>query len=423
MSGVNRNILQNYSQPVLSANQLLLSNETTAGSRWLLLNFPILSLVSSSQGGDCNGITLEWTPDPSLASESSSSYYAVTSSVINCDATNLSPLTSSLGWAQFIDSTYNYSGSTPSLYYMRAYQNVTGGGRGPYSNVISVQTRSPRLYSGSMQSQGFQYTPAYNVVPSLNKPGITGSVVIFTPDSFNPTTGQLQTWAGDNKNVYVTGSTISGSLQIVKAGGPNYDAIKTNGATISFSLTGSVSGSGFEVNSIMDCQESSSIQPWSGSSVSDLQNFCATAAPYFNKQFASWTAGVSILTGSLEISGSDGYYLYVSATTSSNASSVSTVSGSTDTFPTGSSTINKIVGTRPGQSLCVAGNVQYYGQLRWNVNGVNLSPGTGSAKLIGNPTSSLGSTVTIRTSADCVFRTLSFGVLYESNLYYQQYGQ
>lgn len=418
---VNRNILKNYSNPVLEPNQLLLSNTSNAGTRFVLLDFPIRTLISSSQGGDCEGITLEWTPDPSFASEPSSSYYAVTSSVLSCNAAALNPLTSSLGWSVFIDSTYNYSGSTSSKYYLRSYQNVSGGGRGPYSNVVSIETRSPRLYSGSMQTQGFTYSAV------SGKPGITGSVVILTPDSFNPNTGQLQVWAGDNRNVYATGSTASGSLQIIKAGGPDYDAIQTNGATITFALTGSPSSSGFEQNTIMEVEFQPTIQRWSGSSTADL-NICTNGAPYIpqfgdsGEKFFSWCASVGILSGSLEISGSDGYYLYVSATTSSTSTSVTTKSGSADTFPTGSNTIDNIVGTTRGQISCDISGPSVYGQKRWYYNGVNQSPGTGSAVTFTNPTSSLGNSVTIRTSADCVFRSISLGVLYDKTLYDQQYG-
>lgn len=420
MSGVNRNILKNAGIPVMSQDQIPMSLVTTNGSRFVILDWPVKTYISSSQGGDCQGITVQWTTDSSLASEPDSAYYALTSSVLGCDSASLVPLTSSLGWSVFIDSSYNFSGSN-TQYYLRSFQNSVGGGRGPYSNVLSLETRSPKLYTGSMQSQGFRYAAV------AGKPGITGSVVILTPDSLNPNTGQLQVWAGDNQNVYATGSTTSGSLQIIKAGGPNFDAIKTNGATISLSLTGSVSGSGTEKNTIMSVEFSGSIAAWSGSNTGDL-NWCSNGAPYIpqlgdaGEKFFGWTAAVSVLTGSVEISGSDGYYLYVSATTSSTNTSVSTVSGSFDTFPTGSNTVNKIIGTAPGQGLCIAGNPSVYGGFRWYSNGQNLSPGTGSARTTSNPNKSLGNNITIRTSNDCVFRTISLGVLYNTTLYTQQYG-
>lgn len=420
MSGVNRNILSNAGIPVMSQDQIPMSLVTTQGSRFVMLDWPVKTYISSSQGGDCQGITVQWTTDPSLASEPDSAYYALTSSVISCNSSSLIPLTSSLGWSIFIDSSYNFSGSN-TKYYLRSFQNSVGGGRGPYSNVLSLETRSPKIYTGSMQSRGYTYA-ASNL-----KPGITGSVVILTPDSFNPNNGQLQVWAGDNLNVYATGSTTSGSLQMVKAGGPNFDAIKTNGATIVVALTGSVSGSGREQNTIMTVEQSASIAPWSGSSTADL-NYCTNGVPYIpqlgnaGEKFFGWTAAISVLTGSVEISGSDGYYLFVNATTSSINTSVSTVSGSFDTFPTGSNTINKIIGTTNGQGACSVGNPSSYGTFRWYSNGQLLSAGTGSARRGSDPTSSLGDTITIKTSADCVFRTISLGVLYDTSLYYQQYG-
>jgi hypothetical protein len=420
MSGVNRNVLKNTGIPVMAQDQIPMELVSNTGTRFVLLNWPVKTYLTSSQGGDCEGITVQWTTDSSLASEPDNAYPNLTSSVLSCNSSSQVPLTSSALWSVFINSSYNFTGSnSDTKYYLRSFQNVSGGGRGPYSNVVSLETRAPKVYNGDMQTQGFRYAGA------VGKPGITGSVVILSPDSFNPNTGQLQVWAGDNLNVYATGSTISGSLQPIKVGGPNYDAIQTNGATIRLALTGSPSGASAEPNTFMDTEEVAQIIRWSGSNVNDI-NICNNGAPYMpqlgesGEKFFSWTAAVGIVSGSLEISGSGGYYLFVSATTSSSATSVSTLSGSADTFPTGTNTTNSVIATRRGQILCTMGNPGFSTKFRWYINSGDV-PGTGSA-VISNPSNALGNEITIRTSADCVFRTISLGVTYNYELFRQQFG-
>ena len=216
MSGVNRNILQNYSIPVMGAGPTNIDLQTTSGSRWVLMDFP-KNFLSSSNGGTCEGITLQWTPDPSFGFETSSAYYAVTQSTLLCEPSSLSPLTSSNGWYQFIDSEYNSSAPT---YFLRAFQNKVGGGRGPYSDIVSIQTRAA-VYCGTP-------TPAA-------RNGAT-SRVVFDVDGYDPNSNIWYSNLGSGSAAAFTAS-FSTTPYVVKKGGPNYDAIQTNGATITVPLS------------------------------------------------------------------------------------------------------------------------------------------------------------------------------------------
>jgi hypothetical protein len=438
MSGVNRNILKNTSIPVMSNDQIPLELVSTTGTRFVLLNYPVKTYISSSQGGDCEGITVQWSTDSRFASEPDNYYTNITQSVLSCNSSSQIPLTSSLEWSIFVNSTYN-TGST-SYYYVRSFQNSTGGGRGPYSNVVSLETRSPKLYTAATSSVIGGVTPLGSYSNAYNYsayqagtgqpwyPGCTGSVLAFSVDSFNPITGQLQAWTGDtNSGSAVTMSVASGSLLPIKAGGNNYDAIQTNGATMSFSLYGSPSGGLFQTNSIQD----GGLQQWATNGgildpayngvpyyriTGSAQNFpCAAGTLCNNYHMRSWTTSVGILSGSMTITGVEGYKVKYSAVSSSQNGDICLISGGVqygNGFPTASTTINQVIGT-------VGNSSNGFANIQWTV-GNNL---IGSSSVPSNPAiSSIGNQVTIETSPDCVFRTLTFGQSYNTNLFTQQYG-
>lgn len=425
MSGVNRNILKNAGIPVMSQDQIPMELVSNSGTRFVLLNWPVKTYISASEGGDCEGITVQWTTDSSLASEPDSAYPNLTSSVIPCASSSIVPLTSSLGWSITIDSSYNTGSNT--YYYIRSFQNSSGGGRGPYSNVLSLETRSPKLYGTSQHSGEYQYG-IYDPSGPLIYPGCTGSVLVFTPDSFVPQTGQLIAWSGDKFGAAVTMSVQSGSLQPTKVGGPNYDAIITNGATMSFALTGSPSGSGTQTNSIQDGGNfnwgtTGGRQPYPDPALSpykniigNAQNFpCSLGVECEPYSMRSYTTSVALISGSLTISGSSGYYVRYTATTSSQGNDVCFISGGVEYpqgFPTGSNTKDKVLATYPA-------SINTGATIGWYIG----SGSVGNSVVPSDPARcSIGSRVVIETSPDCVFRVLTFGLTYNTDIYNQQYG-
>lgn len=454
MSGVNRNILKNTGIPVMAQDQIPMELVSTTGTRFVLLNWPVKTYLTASQGGDCEGITVQWSTDSRLASEPDNFYTNLTSSVLSCDSSSQVPLTSSLLWSVFINSSYN-TGSN-STYYLRSFQNSSGGGRGPYSNVVSLETRSPKLYptpyapiinsypNFGNYSNAFNYTEYKSGAFGPWYPGFTGSVLTFTVDSLNPNTGQLQAWSGDtNSGSAVTMSVTSGSLQPMKAGGPNYDSIQTNGATMSFFLVGSPSGSRggvplYQTNSIQDGglvqwlpnqnspDGTAPYNPaWNGVPAFEIignnQNFpCAFGTLCNEQHMRSWTTSVGLVSGSLTITGVEGYKVKYTATTSSTGTQIAFISGGVEYsngFPTGSNTKDKVLGTigQPALSSYNGG----YTSIQWMLNGSVV----GTSNVAASPArSSIGSNVTIETSPDCVFRTLTFGTIYNKDLYNSQYG-
>lgn len=420
MSGVNRNILKNSGIPVMAQDQIPMELVSNAGTRFVLLNWPVKTYISSSQGGDCEGITVQWTTDSSLASEPDSYYQALTSSVIPCISSSLIPLTSSLGWSVTIDSSYNTGSNT--YYYLRSFQNSSGGGRGPYSNVLSLETRSPKLYGTDMYSTEYQYG-IYAPPNQQASPGCTGSVLTFTVDSFVPQTGQLIAWSGDKFGAAVTMSVQSGSLQPMKAGGPNYDSIQTNGATMSFALTGSPSSSGNQTNSIQDggyfnWGTTGGRQPYPDPNVSPYNAVIVGGVLVQPYSMRSYTTSVGLISGSLTIIGNSGYHVRYTATTSSQVNDICFIKDGIEYpgIPTGSNTKNKVIGT---------GGYGAGPKLNWYLSSgsgnVFVNVGTSSIN-IDPAISSIGSNVRIETSPDCVFRVISFGTLYNSDIYNQQYG-
>ena len=420
----------------MAQDQIPMELVSNTGTRWTILNWPVKTYLTASEGGDCEGITVQWSTDSRFAAEPDNYYTNITSSVLSCDSSSQVPLTSSALWSVFIDSTYNTASN--SYYYMRSFQNSSGGGRGPYSNVVSLETRSPKLYSSASRVQdqvnwgsystaiNYEQYRASNFEPFF--PGCTGSLLAFTVDSFNPNTGQLEAWSGDtNSGSAVTMSVTSGSLIPIKGGGFNYDAIQTNGATMSFSLYGSPSGSGlFQTNSIQD----GGMYNWGYDSgrtpspdpatspykavIGNVQNFpCAFGTLCNDYHMRSWTTAVGILSGSMTIIGNEGYRVKYSAVSSSTNSDICFISGGVEYgqgFPTASTTINKVIGTQ--------GN--YTGaNIRWTLGNSEV----GVSEIPSNPAiSSIGNQVTIETSPDCVFRTITFGQSYDANLFASQYG-
>lgn len=353
MSGVNRNILQNGGIPLAGRGQTNIDLQTTSGSRFVIMNFPP-TFLSSSNGGTCNGITLQWTPDSSLGFETSSVYYAVTQSTLNCEPYSLSPMTSSLGYTQFIDSQYNTSAPT---YYMRAYQNFVGGGKGPYSDIVSIQTR-PAVYCNA---------------PATSQYGGVGGrslQVLFDVDGWNPNGNYWYSNQGSGSGAAFTAS-ISGTPQLVKVGGPNYDAIKTNGGTITVDLKGS------NVN----------------------QGGGTAQTIYLSLGLASGSATFNLAGGmnSFKVTATD--------STAVNDVQVSIPTGTVGNFPTGVNTRNKVIGLQ----IAANGNFTVDGAVTGSVTTISTQINISS--------------LTISTSADCVIREFNIGnASYDPTIYHCKYG-
>lgn len=355
MSGVNRNILQNGGIPLAGRGQTNIDLVTTSGSRFVMLNFP-RTFLSSSNGGTCSGITLQWTPDPSLGFETASVYYAVTQSTQPCEAASLLPMTSSIGWTQYMETTY--SSNTP-VYYMRAYQNFVGGGKGPYSDIVSIQTNGNMLCPGAPES-------TYGGSGSF--PG-NRSRLTFDANGYVP-----------NGNVWLSNSGASGSTafvatfsttpDLVKVGGPNYDGIKTNGATISVDMKGSYAGQGGGT----------------------AEQFWAQMA------LASGSATMAIGGRSFKVTATD--------STGVGDVTIDQYTG-TPTFPTGVNTRNKIIGWTATSN----GNFLVDGATTGSV---------GSSLTAANTSDPL----TITTSADCVIRMFQITdtTPYSPSVYHCKFG-
>lgn len=224
---VNRNILQNSATPLagdLSPTEVNL--ETTSGSRWVLLDF--LNTVPTSSNGSCTAVYLEWSPDPSMVTnpyQPSSSYYAVTSSVFSCQSASLQPQTGSLAWLQFIDSYWLRTPETPAgqptEYYLRARQTRNTSPVAIYSPTVAVQTRA-EAYCGE------SYTA------SLGTPYIVADMDGYNCPGFaSKWMNDVGTFSGPNQSAsFNSGNpdTPGSSTYLVKAGGPNYDAFRFDGA-------------------------------------------------------------------------------------------------------------------------------------------------------------------------------------------------
>jgi F0F1-type ATP synthase membrane subunit c/vacuolar-type H+-ATPase subunit K len=352
MSAVNRNIIGNLSIPLsggsISTGPAELDLITTTGSRFVMLEFPS-KFVSSSEGGLCQNLVLEWTRDPAMVTNplaSSSAYFAVTSSVISCNSASLSPMTASKAWVQYIDSLYDAAG-TDGFYYMRGYQRTIAGYNPQiYSNVVSIQTRPASICGATPVSEN---SVAYDVDGFIsgskwfNTPGISGV-----------------------QNYSVASMNASTDLTLVKAGGPNFDAIKTNGANLAMTL------------------------PAIGGTANSL-------------------IGVAVVQGSVRIPTSQGE-LFVSAVSSSSSGSVVFKNVS---LQSGINTINTII--KIGY-VNVPGLEQY---IFVENDATTLIPGSA-------PALTLPTNTTITTSADCIMRVFfagpDGGKNYSPTVYHCKYG-
>jgi hypothetical protein len=223
---VNRNILQNSATPLagdLSPTEVNL--ETTSGSRWVILDF--LNTIPTSSNGSCTAVNLEWSPDPSMVTnpyQPSSSYYAVTSSVFSCQSASLSPQTGSIGWLQFIDSYWLRTPETPAgiptEYYMRAQQTRNTSPVAIYSPTVAIQTRA-EAYCGESYTSSLVIPYVFADMDGYYSPGFT-----------NKWLNDVGTSAGPNQSASFApagGPPGTGSVYLVKAGGPNFDAFRIDG--------------------------------------------------------------------------------------------------------------------------------------------------------------------------------------------------
>jgi hypothetical protein len=350
MSGINLNVIGNLAVPLagsgIGGGPTELDLVTTTGSRFVMLTTSA-KFVSSSEGGYCQNVTLEWSNDPNFASGS------VTSSVISCTSASLSPMTASLGWVQYINSPYSNVDYAlyNSYYYLRWKETKTTGVPIPYSNVVSLQTRA-NTYCGSAP---VSYTP--NNTLAFDVDGyISGSKWYSTGGP-----GGLQNYLGTN--LYMSSSV---AVNLVKAGSPNYDAIKTNGATLTLSSSA-----------------------FGGTSTS--------------------VVGVAVVQGSVRIATNQGDF-FVSAVSSSVSGSVVFKNVS---LQSGTNTINKLINIQYGNQQ--VGTEQYM-----FVDGAATTLIPGSAQNIG-----IGVNSTITTSNDCIMRVFYAGVaaaIYSPDVYHCKYG-
>jgi hypothetical protein len=351
MSGINRNILQNGGIPLSGKGQTNLQLVTTEGSRYVMLNLSN-TFLSSSSGGTCEGITLQWTPDSTLGFETSSVYNAVTQSTLLCEPSDLSPLTSSFGWEQNIQSTFE--ANTPQ-YYIRAYQNLPGGGQGPYSNIVSIQTNMNQVYGGANGSA---------LVTGEN-----ASQATFDANSFDESTN---TWYSNFGGPF--SASFSATPTIIKLGGPNYDAIKTNGATITSNLFGTYLG--------------------------------------MRGSFNGAVFGIALCSGSANMS-IGGLSFGVTATDSSSISDVSFPSNNLQ-FAAGINTRNKIINLET-----FGGSVLGYGT-GFRVDDVAVG---GSGNMPANQPLRVTDNFVLTTSEDCVIRLMYVTTSpYSAVVYHQKFG-
>ena len=349
---VNRNVLQNGGIPLSGNGQTNLQLVTTEGSRYVMLNLSN-TFLSSSSGGTCEGITLQWTPDSTLGFETSSVYNAVTQSILLCEPSDLSPLTSSFGWEQNIQSTF--ATDTPP-YYIRAYQNLPGGGQGPYSNIVSIQTNMNQVYGGA---------PVSALVTGENS-----SYATFDANSFDANTN---IWYSNFNGPF--SASFSVTPEIIKLGGPNYDAIKTNGATITSNLFGTYLGMRGSFN-----------------------------GAYFGMALCSGSATMNI--GALTFS--------VTATDSSSIGDVTFQSANLQ-FASGINTRNKVINLEG-----FGGSVLGYGT-QFTVDNVGVGA-TGT--MPANQPLRVTDNFVLTTSADCVIRVMYVNppFPYSAVVYHQKFG-
>lgn len=216
---VNRNILKNSATPLggdVTPPEVNLV--TTSGSRWVILDF--LNVNPTASNGSCTGVTLEWSPDPSMVTnpfQPSSSYYSVTSSQFSCASASLSPLTGSVAWSQFIDSYWLKTPMTPAgiptEYYLRAYQTRNTSPVTIYSPAVAVQTRA-EAYCGEIYTSSLVIPYILADMDGYNSPGFSGKWMNDIGDALGP--NESASFAG--------GVTIAN----VKAGGPNYDGLRVD---------------------------------------------------------------------------------------------------------------------------------------------------------------------------------------------------
>jgi hypothetical protein len=169
----------------------------------------------------------------------SSSYFAVTSSVFSCQSASLQPMTGSLAWLQFINSYWprtQTTSSTPSTeYFLRAYQTRQGSPIAIYSPTVAVQTRASS-YCGVNYTSSISSSYVIVDMDGFNNPGFTNKWL----NDFGNESGPNQSASFSTGAPFNSGS----STYYVKAGGPNYDAIRFDGAgAVSFPQSGIMSGS------------------------------------------------------------------------------------------------------------------------------------------------------------------------------------
>jgi hypothetical protein len=350
MSGVNRNVLTNTAIPVMGEGVTNVELITTSGSRFVILNFPP-TFLSSSNGGSCTGITLQWTPDPSFGFETSSAYYAVTESILSCGAYSLNPLTASIAYEQFINSSY----TSATTYYIRAFQNKVGGGRGPYSDIVSLQTRFDA-------SEGPTYTFDTENYDPINN--------LWYGGSSSGSVGYVGAW---------TGSTMP---EVIKYGGPNFDAIRTYGATLTIPMAGNTLGG------------------------------------------VGWQASIGIAKGTATFFANGPISMQVVATTSSLGTNGENLvnAQSPGWMKSGINTFNTVVAfDGGGGSLGSRNGIMTVDNVDATTGGIGFQNGKSYTTVEGSGPYAQ-TNITIATSADCILRCFSVGSRYNPTNFHTKYG-
>jgi hypothetical protein len=164
----------------------------------------------------------------------SSSYYAVTSSTFSCLSASLSPQTGSEAWLQFIDSYWLKTPETPfgqpTKYYLRSFQTRNTTPVTIYSPVVPVETRA-ESYCGETYTSSLLTPYIVADMDGYNCPGFAGKWI-----------NDVGTFAGPFQSASIRPDAPGQSEYLIKAGGPNYDAIRFDGTGVTWPQVGLMNG-------------------------------------------------------------------------------------------------------------------------------------------------------------------------------------
>ena len=218
-------------------------NYVTTGSNRVVFN------VASGQF--CNGLEMEWSKSPSFPSGSTTQSQVVNGSPFACNSASLSPLTSYVGYTQYIGSAGTSSWSDDGKYWVRwrrlNYISPTFYPPFPtssYSAPIQITTNPSQscLSSGQINyvTTGFQ-----------NGGAQFGSASIWIPSQYNSSSNVWWNAAQDQPQYFPTTASINttfGTPYVAKSGSTqgnslNSDGLVLNGAQLTFDMAFTLTGS------------------------------------------------------------------------------------------------------------------------------------------------------------------------------------